>query len=94
MLRRLALTVLTMAGLSAGSNQSASAADMPIKGMRAAPVVMYTWNGFYIGANGGYGWGTSNWSDDPALGLTDLGGHRTPGGVRRRYARIQLANRN
>jgi outer membrane immunogenic protein len=25
-------------------------------------VAYYNWTGFYIGINGGYGWGTSNWS--------------------------------
>lgn len=27
------------------------------------PVAAFTWTGFYIGANAGYGWGTSNFSD-------------------------------
>jgi outer membrane immunogenic protein len=38
----------------------AFAADMPMKGpiYRAAPV--FDWSGFYIGANVGYGWGSSD----------------------------------
>ena len=37
---------------------SAYAADMPLK---AAPIVaVYSWNGWYIGGNGGYSWGRAN----------------------------------
>ena len=28
-------------------------------------VAYYNWTGFYVGINGGYGWGTSNWSTVP-----------------------------
>jgi outer membrane immunogenic protein len=53
----LAATALTTAGLSA-----ASAADLPV---RAAPpiiqaVPIFTWTGFYIGGNLGWGWRDSN----------------------------------
>ncbi len=58
------------------------AADMP----RAAPVYKaqpapqsYDWTGFYIGINGGYGFGRSSWSD-PAAG-TDSGRFNTSGGT-------------
>jgi outer membrane immunogenic protein len=38
---------------------SASAADLPTKAYMPTPVVaaVYNWTGFYVGANGGYGWG-------------------------------------
>ena len=42
---------------------SAQAADIPrpvYKGPRSV-VAYYNWTGFYIGANGGYGWGSSDW---------------------------------
>lgn len=52
---------------------------MALKAPRA-PSFQYGWSGFYIGANGGYGTASSNWIDDPALGSTDLGGHRPAGG--------------
>ncbi len=34
----------------------------------SAPVAApyYNWTGFYIGANGGYGWGSTNWDGYPA----------------------------
>jgi outer membrane immunogenic protein len=39
----------------------AQAADLPTKTYVPAPVVaqVYNWTGFYVGANGGYGWGTT-----------------------------------
>ena len=33
----------------------ASAADMPLKAPVITPAA-YSWTGFYVGANGGYGW--------------------------------------
>ena len=39
---------------------TAYAADLPMEPVYKAPVVaqqVYNWTGFYIGANGGYGWG-------------------------------------
>jgi len=51
---------------------SAQAADIPrpvYKGARSV-VAYYNWTGFYIGANGGYGWGTSDWSV-AGIGIAD-----------------------
>jgi outer membrane immunogenic protein len=59
----------------------AFAADAPPS--RRAPahapvyVPFFTWSGFYVGFNAGYGWGTSNWTS--ALGTT--GDFRVSGGV-------------
>jgi outer membrane immunogenic protein len=58
------------------SSFSAQAADIPppvYKGVRSV-VAYYNWTGFYAGINGGYGWGTSNWSDPPGTSVKPKGG--------------------
>ena len=44
---------------------SASAADLPTKAYMPAPVAapVYNWTGFYVGVNGGYGWGATRSAD-------------------------------
>jgi outer membrane immunogenic protein len=65
-MKRLLLASLSLVAIAAAMPQ-AMAADlgvrqpMPVK----APAYMapyYNWTGFYIGINGGYGFGNSNWS--------------------------------
>jgi outer membrane immunogenic protein len=67
------LKFLIGAGLAAFSLAlppvSAQAADIPVKGYRAV-VAYYNWTGFYVGANGGYGWGHSQWTDPTSLVTT------------------------
>jgi outer membrane immunogenic protein len=49
----------TAALIAIGIAAPASAADLATRPYKAAPVavpMMYDWSGFYIGANGGYGW--------------------------------------
>ncbi len=51
--------LLTTVGFLAFGLSSALAADLPARTYKAPPVavpMMYDWSGFYIGANGGYGW--------------------------------------
>jgi outer membrane immunogenic protein len=55
------------AGLLAAAVASPSlAADMPRAVYKAASAPIYvapfSWTGFYVGINGGYGWGSSNWT--------------------------------
>lgn len=80
-LHQLTLSAVAAAISCFAFSQAGWAADMPLKAMRMPTVVTYNWSGFYIGANAGYGWGNSSWTDDPALGATNLGGHATEGGL-------------
>lgn len=58
-----------VAGLACflGAASPAFAADLPVPPPQGpatyvpAPVPVYNWQGFYIGINGGYGFGNSNW---------------------------------
>jgi outer membrane immunogenic protein len=57
--------LLTTIALIASAATVAVAADLPRAMPAKAPAfvpVGYNWTGFYIGINGGYGWGRSNWS--------------------------------
>ncbi len=60
-----------VAGLGA-----ASAADMAVKApvYKAPPVILSDWAGFYIGLNGGGGWGDDKFDVVPAHNLTTSGG--------------------
>jgi outer membrane immunogenic protein len=58
----------------------ALAADLPVappppQAPAYVPVVapVYNWGGIYIGANGGYGFGNSNWNATPGFGFDTIG---------------------
>ena len=54
-------TLASCAGLLAAAIVSPSfAADMPLKGPPMGGP--FNWTGFYLGINGGYGFGTTNWT--------------------------------
>ena len=54
---------LLLAGAALSVATAASAADLPARPYAKAPAAVmspaYNWSGFYIGAMGGYGWGTN-----------------------------------
>lgn len=56
----------------------AVAADMPVKAPPPAPAPVYSWTGFYVGANGGYGWRDSRTitftPNDPLIQVLTCGG--------------------
>ncbi len=54
--------LLIGAAIAAISSASAFAADLPMQTYKSAPVVaqVYNWTGWYVGVNGGYGWGTQD----------------------------------
>ena len=70
--------LLASVGLVAIGTIAASAADIP---RRAAPprqpvvaAPLFTWTGAYVGINGGYGWGRSNFSAPFTTGSFDVSG--------------------
>jgi outer membrane immunogenic protein len=73
------LLSMTSALALAVTVQSALAADRPLPPPRTqaplyAPARVYDWSGFYVGINGGGGWGNSNYDFVGAgLGSTDIG---------------------
>ncbi|MBZ6074947.1 outer membrane protein [Microvirga puerhi] len=78
-MKKILLSSVAFVGLTI----SAMAADLPSRAapapvMAAAPV--FTWTGFYVGVNAGYGWNTndSNRYYDPILGY--YGGNHSDGG--------------
>jgi outer membrane immunogenic protein len=79
-MKRILLGGIVLALAGAGP---ANAADLPrsappvVKAPVVAPPSVYDWTGFYLGVNGGYGWGTSSFD-----GLTGtLGNFNTTGWV-------------
>ena len=75
-MRHLSIAVIAAASTVA-CTQMATAADMPVKApvQKASVVVPYNWTGFYIGANIGGGWGSSDVDfspNDPIAALFSL----------------------
>ncbi|QWG22032.1 porin family protein [Bradyrhizobium sediminis] len=74
---RLKLTSFLTIALSLGGAHIASAADMPVKAPMAA---VWSWTGFYIGGNVGYGWGNGDLSLVPGPGWAAFGNPATDPG--------------
>src|SRR5258707_15542015 len=58
----------------AGLVGAAHAADLPRQMVTKAPVYVapyYNWTGFYVGVNGGGGWGSASWD---STGSSDVSG--------------------
>jgi outer membrane immunogenic protein len=73
MMKKLVAGILALGALAMA--QSADAADLSVAPLYKAPPMEYTqvydWTGFYLGVNGGGGWGHSYWSgNDTGIGLS------------------------
>lgn len=63
-MRRAFTFIIATIGFALAAAQAGSAADLPIKGLAPPPVIAPSWTGFYVGGNGGAGWGTSETTVD------------------------------
>jgi outer membrane immunogenic protein len=63
-MRKLVFGLLAATAGAALAASSASAADLPFRAAPPAPIIaavpIFTWTGFYVGVNAGYGWQDSN----------------------------------
>jgi outer membrane immunogenic protein len=76
-MRALLLTAATLLGLTA----SATAADLPARTVDfPVAVPVFTWTGFYVGVNAGYGWNDSGDGDLVFEGETIVGDSDNDGG--------------
>jgi outer membrane immunogenic protein len=62
--------LISAAILALGATAPARAADLPVMPVKAPPLVVYSWTGWYIGLNAGYSWGRSNTTLDLLNGAT------------------------
>jgi outer membrane immunogenic protein len=79
-MNRLTIAALGLAALTT----SATAADMPVKAKKPDPPA-WSWSGFYVGVNAGWGWGNSTgdlaaFSATPGI-LAAIGDGRIPGSL-------------
>jgi outer membrane immunogenic protein len=75
-MKRILLTSLSLVALAAAATH-ATAADLPRQIPVKAPAYIapyYNWTGFYLGINGGYGFGNSSWSSPSSGSFNTNGG--------------------
>jgi outer membrane immunogenic protein len=78
------VALIAAAGLGIGLAQSANAADLSTPYYKAPPFATFSWTGWYVGVNGGGGWGqTSHTATFTAPGFAPLstGNFNTNGGI-------------
>jgi outer membrane immunogenic protein len=65
-----ALVIVAVGILAIGAAYPAHGADLEVP-IKAPPVLSYNWSGPYVGANGGWGWGTDSfgYSNNPTAGF-------------------------
>jgi outer membrane immunogenic protein len=82
-MKRILATVLFSAvasGAALASDLPPPAAPPPRAPAVYAPVPIYSWSGFYLGINGGWGFGHSDWTINP-LGGVNTGNFNISGGL-------------
>ena len=83
-MKNLLLTSVALFGFAG----TALAADLPSRAPPPVPYVaavpVFTWTGFYVGVNAGYGWNTNGSNNNsvfvPNVGFVDVGGGGSDGG--------------
>ena len=80
---RKVVIVVAVASVGVALAQSASAADLAAAPIyKSPPPPAFSWTGFYIGANGGGGWGQTSHTTDPTSVLSfTTGNFNTSGGL-------------
>src|SRR3954470_179841 len=82
-MKKLLLSSVALFGFTAG----AMAADLPRRAAPQyfAPIPVFTWTGFYVGVNAGYGWSTNDDNNDcfACFGGGVVHVDTTPGGATR-----------
>jgi outer membrane immunogenic protein len=76
-MRKIVYTALAAVVSSVVASGSGLAADLPARApmyTKAPAYTAYNWTGFYVGINGGGGWGKSNWDGIPTGSFNTSGG--------------------
>src|SRR5262249_26076193 len=66
------LSVLAFMSMATAAPSVAADVPAPFPGNVYAPV--FSWSGFYLGLNAGYGWGRTDWNSAVTTGTTNPGG--------------------
>jgi len=66
-------TIAAAAAALLATTVAGAAADMSMP-LKAPPIPYFTWDGFYLGVNAGYGWGDNQWTSQ---GIIELPGATT-----------------
>jgi outer membrane immunogenic protein len=83
-MRKFVLRSAAAAVVAVGSAQAADLSPAPVyKAPATVPPPVFSWTGFYLGAEGGWGWGDENFTDNSTVGIPPgmAISHRPDGGI-------------